>query len=190
MDQHISKICSTAHQQLYSIGKIRSYLTKSSTEKLVHALITSRIDYCNSLLYGLPASKLNRLQRVQNTAARLITKTRKRDHITPTLFKLHWLPIPERIEFKILLLVFKSKNGLAPDYLSELLIPYQPARALRSANQDLLTVPSYKSQYNRHSFSVVGPTLWNDLPHYIKDTSSINIFKSRLKTYLFNRYFN
>ena len=190
MDKHISNICSTAHLHLHSIGKIRSYLTKSSTERIVHALITSRLDYCNSLLYGLPASKLNRLQRVQNAAARLITRTRKRDHITPVLYDLHWLPIAERIEFKLLLLVFKVKNNLAPHYLSVLLKPYQPMRQLRSVDQELFTIPSVTSTYHRNSFAVAGPLLWNNLPFHVRSASTLEMFKSRLKTFLFNRHYH
>ena len=103
-DHQVGNICKKAYLAIRSIGLIRKYLNKSSAEKLVNSLVTSNLDYCNSLLYGLPSSKLKRLQRIQNTAARIIMRTRKYDHITPVLKQLHWLPISQRIEFKILLL--------------------------------------------------------------------------------------
>ncbi len=99
------------------------------------------IDYCNSLYLGISQSSLNRLQIVQNAAARVLTGARKREHITPVLQSLHWLSVRYRIHFKVLLLVFKSLNGLAPSYLSDMLMDHQPARTLRSANLRLLVVP-------------------------------------------------
>lgn len=93
----------------------------SSSKKVVHALITSRLDYCNSLYFGIDQCSVRRLQLVQNAAARLLTGTRRRDHITPVLSSLHWLPVVFRIQFKMLLLVFKSLHNLAPSYLTDLL---------------------------------------------------------------------
>ena len=110
----INNGCKSAFSQLYNIRKIRKYLTTNTSKTLVHAMITSRIDYCNSLLCGLPDNCLNKLQRVQNAAARLITGTAKLSHITPMLRSLHWLPIKQRVQFKMLILVFKAINGLSP----------------------------------------------------------------------------
>ena len=91
---------------LHKIGKIRQFLTKEATKQLVHALVISRIDFCNSLLYSLPDVHTNKLQRIQNSAARLITRTKCREHITPILKQLHWLPVKSRINYKILLLTY------------------------------------------------------------------------------------
>ena len=101
MLSHINKTCSSAFYYLYNMRRIRKYLSRSVTESLVHAFITSRIDYCNSLLYGLPNSHIMKLQRIQNAAARLVTGTPRFCHVTPLLFHLHWLPISYRIKFKI-----------------------------------------------------------------------------------------
>ncbi len=95
-------------------------LTVSDSEKLVHAFMTSRLDYCNALLGGCPASSINKLQIVQNAAARVLTRSRKYDHITPILQSLHWLPIKFGIGYKILLLAYKALNDLAPAYLTSL----------------------------------------------------------------------
>ena len=112
--------CKSAFSQLYNIRRIRKYLTMDASKTLVHAMITRRIDYCNSLLCGLPDNSLNKLQRVQNAAARLITGTAKFSHITLVLRTLHWLPIKQRVQFKMLILVFKAINGLALNYISNL----------------------------------------------------------------------
>ena len=96
------------------IGRVRKYINKSSTERLVHAFITSKLDYCNSLLYGLPSTVVQKLQRIQNTAARLFVKAKRTDHTSPILQQLHWLPVSERISFKILLPTYKTLNGYAP----------------------------------------------------------------------------
>ncbi len=159
---------------------------------MIHALVT--LDYCNSLYSGLPQSSLSRLQAVQNATARLLTGSKKRDHISPVLSSLHWLPVKFRVDFKILLFVYKAYliclSGCAPSYISELLVPYCPARALRSSSHLLLTVPRcrYKSKGDR-AFSVVGPKLWNGLPHHVRSAPSLDIFKSRLKSYLYSLAF-
>ncbi len=116
-------------------------LPEKSRETVIHAFITSRLDYCNSLLYGISKSQVARLQLVQNAAAKFLKNGRKFDHVTPILRALHWLPVHFRIEFKILLFVFKCLNNLAPNYLSDLLCPYNPSRSLRSSYLNLLTIP-------------------------------------------------
>ena len=117
---HITKTSSAAFYYLYNIRRIRKYLSKECTETLIHAFISSRLDYCNSLLYGLPAYQIQKLQRVQNSAARLVFHESKFCHITPLLRALHWLPVAYRIVLKILLLTFKAIHKLAPTYISEL----------------------------------------------------------------------
>ncbi|KAL6458600.1 hypothetical protein MHYP_G00320720 [Metynnis hypsauchen] len=140
-DAHITNITRTAFLHLRNIAKLRNALTLQDAEKLVHAFITSRLDYCNALLSGCPSKSLNKLQLVQNAAARVLTRTRKFDHISPVLSALHWLPVKFRIDYKTLLLTYKALNGLAPQYLSELLSYYEPSRLLRSQGAGLLLVP-------------------------------------------------
>ena len=142
LTDHVKKICVSCHYHLRNIAKIRRYLSEETAEILVHAFISSKLDNCNSLLYGFPKHLLNRLRSIQNTAARNVTlSTCKRfDHITPIMFKLHWLPLNYRIHFKILLLVYKCLNGLAPIYLSELLRYSISPRLLRSSSQNFLAV--------------------------------------------------
>ncbi len=121
---------------LRNIAKLQNMLSVSEAEKLVHAFMTSRLDYCNALLGGCPASSISKLQIVQNAAARVLTRSRKYDHITPILQSLHWLPIKFRISYKILLLAYKALNYLAPAYLTNLLSRYNPTHSLRSDTLD------------------------------------------------------
>uniref|UniRef100_A0A3Q2WLT1 Reverse transcriptase domain-containing protein n=1 Tax=Haplochromis burtoni TaxID=8153 RepID=A0A3Q2WLT1_HAPBU len=141
LDKQVSAVVRSSFYQLRLISKTRHYIPYKDLEKLIHAFVTSRLDYCNSLYCGLHSSLLHRLQTVQNAAARILTKTKKFAHITPVLADLHWLPVKYRIQFKILLFTFKITNNTAPSYLKELLNPYAPARALRSFSQLLLVQP-------------------------------------------------
>ena len=190
-DKQINSVVSTSFFHLRSIAKLKSFLLPKDLETLVHAFISSRLDYCNSLYSGITQSALSRLQLIQNAAARLITGTRKIDHISPVLATLHWLPVKYRIQFKILLFVFKALHGLAPDYITELLTPYSTSRLLRSTDKSLLFIPPTKLKTRGdRAFSAIGPKLWNSLPQTIRSSPSIDIFKTQLKTYLFSLAFN
>ncbi len=185
---HISHV--TAFFHLRNIAKLRNILTVSDAEKLVHAFMTSRLDYCNALLGGCPASSINKLQIVQNAAVRVLTRSRKYDHITPILQSLHWLPIKFRISYKILLLDYKALNDLAPAYLTNLLSRYNPTRSLRSQNFGLLVVPRIaKSTKGGRNFSYLAPKLWNSLPDNIWGPDKLSLFKSILDTHLFSQAF-
>ena len=155
----------------------------------MHAYITSRLDYCNALLKGLPEYLLYRLKKVQNTAVRIITLCDKQERITPLLKRLHWLPVPLRIDFKLLLLTYKIVNGLAPSYLCELLIPRNLPRELRSSSTCNFKIPQARTtSYGDRAFSIAAPQLWNDLPPEIREAPTLSSFKSKLKTHLFNKF--
>ena len=193
MKEHISKVSRTCYAYIRSISRIRKHLSQSDTEKLVHAFISSRLDQCNSLLIGLPNTVLEPLVRVQRSAARLIMKVRKFDPITKHIKDLHWLPIPQRIEYKILILTHRCLYGNAPSYLKCLVKWHVPKRNLRSKNSYELAVDfvkSFKCNYQDRSFVHVAPKLWNSLPVNIRSSQSLDVFKNRLKTYLFNIAFN
>ncbi|CAJ1053038.1 RNA-directed DNA polymerase from mobile element jockey [Xyrichtys novacula] len=188
---HIQQISRTAFFHLRNISKIRRILSQSDAEKLVHAFVTSRLDYCNSLLSGCSSKSLRTLQLVQNAAARVLTRTSRREHISPVLASLHWLPIKYRIEFKILLVTYKALNGQAPSYLDELVIPYFPSRPLRSQSAGLLVVPNVsKSSVGGRAFSYQAPLLWNHLPLEVRGADTLSTFKSRLKTFLFDKAYS
>ena len=190
MVTNISKCSSAAFFNIFNIRRIRKFLTYETAKILINSLVISRLDYCNSLLYGLPTIHLNKLQRVQNAAARLISNTSRFDHIIPTLMNLHWLPVKSRIDFKLLLIVFKALHGLAPDYLIELINIKSPSNYnIRSNREVLLEPPSVKTlaTLGDRSFASAAPTLWNSLPSYIREASSVDSFKRLLKTYLFKK---
>ena len=189
-NEHVLNICKSSFYHLRNISKIRKYLSPSTTEIIIHAFVSSKLDYCNALLYGLPNYLLSKLQHVQNAAARLISFSRKHEHITPVLFNLHWLPIKYRIAFKILLITYKALNNQAPSYIRDLLTPYIPSRRLRSSTQDLLLIPRFNLKtYGARSYSVAAPTLWNTIPQDIRNSPSVSVFKNKLKTFLFKKVF-
>ncbi|XP_070564524.1 uncharacterized protein [Ptychodera flava] len=186
--KHIIQTCQSIYLLIRRIGFIRKYLSQQTCLTLMYSTLSAKLDYSNSLLYGLPDSYIRLLQRAQNSAARLITKTRKRDHITPILKELHWLPVSYRIQFKILLLTYKSIHGLAPSYLAELIEVNTPSRSLRSSLQTTLKVPRTRlKSYGDRSFSYSSSILWNKLPAPLRSAPDIRTFRSLLKTHFFKR---
>lgn len=180
--------------QLRQIRLIKRCLPQESVHILVKAFVSSRLDYCNSLLYGISQGLLDKVQGLQNAAARLVTGKRKYDHITPVLRDLHWLPIRQRIEYKLSSVVHKCLHGQAPTYLSDVCIPVSslPARQnLRSAQAGSLYIPRFKTNMGSRAFNISGPTVWNSLPESLRDPHlSLPCFQNRLKTTLFNRAYN
>ena len=178
--------------QLRSIGRIRRYLDEDSTKTLVDALVLSRLDYCNSLFFGLPMKQIQRLQAVQNAAARLIYRMRKFDEVTGLLKKLHWLPVSQRIMYKLLITTYRCIHGLAPSYLSLHIVSYVPTRSLRSQNLGRIVVspPARLVHFGDRAFCQVAPKLWNDLDSSLRLAPSLTTFKRLLKSHLFDIAFN
>ena len=191
-DRHVAKVCSTGFFHLRNIMRIRKYLTHDAVCSVIHAFITSHIDYCNSLLGGLPSHLIKKVQRLQNAAARVVFNLKKHDHITLSLQQLHWLPVKYRIDFKVILLVFKALHNMAPTYIKDMIKRKQETRySLRSNKAILLQVPRFKCvTLGRRSFAINGPTLWNSLPHNIQTIESLDVFKKELKSYLFSKIAN
>ena len=189
MESHVNNVVKSAFHKLREIAYFRKYLTTDAAKTLIHAYVTSRVDYCNGLLFGLPNNLLHKLQSVLNTAARVVTMTRKFDSITPVLKNLHWLPVKFRVQFKVLLIVFKCLNGQAPVYLCNKL-RIKPPNHLRSSDGKILVVPASRIKlYGDRCFSVAGPKLWNALPKNLRNCSDIDTFKRMLKTHLFKMAF-
>jgi hypothetical protein len=192
LEKHINSVCRSCYGQLRQIGHIRKYLNTDATKSLVNSLVTSRMDYCNALLYGVPKTTLNKLQHLQNTAARIITGTSRFEHITPVLKKLHWIPVVYRVDFKILMQTYKALHDQSPIYLKHLLALYQPTRNLRSKNssKQLVVAKSRTVRYGERSFSSVAPKLWNALPDSIRDSKTVDVFKKSLKTHFFQKIYS
>ena len=189
MEDHVNNICKTSYFYIRLLGKLRKFLDKATGAMITHAFVTSRLDYCNSLLHGISSSLAAKLQHVLNTAARIVTGTKIGNHITPVLKSLHWLPVVQRIAFKTALLTFKVIHGLAPSYLCDLIKYRSTSRDLRSINDVLLDVPKFKSCIGSRAFVVSAPKLWNSLPYDLRTAESLISFKSKLKTYLFREAF-
>ena len=145
MNFHINKVCNASFYCLHNIRRIRKHPSRDSSETLIHAFVSSRLDYCNSLFYGLPQVQINKIQRVQNAASRLNLKQPKFCRVTLVLSQLHWLPIKYRTEFKILVMTFKAVHGVAPDYICKLISRKKSTGySLRSGKKVMLEVPRGK----------------------------------------------
>ena len=151
--------------------------------------MSSRLDYCNSLLYGIPEYQTRKLQRVMNASARLIYCAPKFFHITPLLAELHWLPVRARIHYKILLITYKILHGHAPKYLSYLISIQQPScySLRRNDNDPLLKRPIAKTKKTMgdRAFQIAAPLLWNNLPRSPREASNLESFKTIIKTVTF-----
>ena len=189
MAEHFQSLCRSGWFYLRQLRVIRSSLTRESAESLVHAFISSRLDYGNAVLSGIGSGLVKRLQLIQNAAARLVSIIRKFDHITPVLKEMHWLPVIQRIKYKIAMLVFKCLTSRAPGYLTTDCVTVASTagrRHLRSADSLMLVVPRSRTEVGRRRFAVVGPTVWNSLPQQLRETDcSLATFRRSLKTYLF-----
>ena len=183
MSTHISKLCFVAFYHLCNIRRIRNYLSQETTGTLVHAFITSRIDYCNSLLYGLPNNQLAKIQTVLSASAMLVCNAPRFCHITSIMRDLHRLPIRARINFKVLLLTFKALHCLAPQYLQCLSSSVKTScYNLRGSNTLLLDMPPVKSKatLGDRAFAVAAPSLRNSLHSDLRSITCVNSFKAHL----------
>lgn len=159
------------------------------TRTVACALVNSRLDYANAILYKTSKANIAKLQRTQNALARVVTYTKRSDHVRPVLEQLHWLPVDYRINYKVATLAFKVRSSGSPAYLSNVLNDYQPTRNLRSSNQLLLSTPAVRTEIARRAFSQAAPTVWNELPLNIRSADTFDHFKTLLRTYYFRLAF-
>ena len=190
-NDHIKHLRKTSFHHLRNIARLRPTLSLPAAEQLVHAFISSRLDYCNGLFIGIPGKTIQKLQYIQNSAARVLMRARKHEHITPILQSLHWLPISSRITYKILLLTHNCIHGHAPAYLKELITLQSTTRTLRSSNTLLLQIPSTRlSTMGDRAFCSAAPRLWNSLPLQLRAIQRLDSFKTGLKTFLFRKAYD
>uniref|UniRef100_A0A3Q2ZSJ5 Reverse transcriptase domain-containing protein n=3 Tax=Kryptolebias marmoratus TaxID=37003 RepID=A0A3Q2ZSJ5_KRYMA len=190
-NSHIRHLSKVSFLHLKNIARLRPSLSQPDAERLIHAFISSRLDYCNALLFGTSGKNLQKLQHIQNCAARVLMRRRKYDHITSVLNSLHWLPIKHRIHYKLCLLTYQCIHGAAPAYLSELLSLHATSRRLRSSTSFYcLHQPKTKlATMGDRAFQAVAPRLWNALPESLRAPQGVEAFKKGLKTHLFKQAF-
>ena len=185
MSSQISAVSRSLNYHLRNIGRIRCYIDKDTCNHAVRSLVISRIDYCNSLLYGITVKNT---QKLQNRAARLVFKVNQMEHTTPLLKELHWLPVNERITYKLLTFAYKSRHETTPLYIQNLLKThtFSDGMFLRShADGSLLECNRTHTSYGDNAFCNSVPALWNQLPVKLRTSPSLATFKSNLKTHLF-----
>ena len=189
-DQHVDNICRASFCHIRALRRIKNLVTTADLKTVATAIVSTRLDYCNSLLYGTSTSNIKKLQRVQNTLARLVTSSSSRCHVTPILADLHWLPVCSRIEYKVALLTFKTMTTQRPTYLQELVQLHRPARQLRSSDHCYLRDSGSKTVFGSRAFCHAAPTVWNSLPSTLTDafsSMSLNVFKRHLKTHFYSK---
>jgi Reverse transcriptase (RNA-dependent DNA polymerase) len=192
MRTHISHVLSSCYSALRQIRSIKRSLPAHALRTLVTSLVHSRLDYCNVVFAGLPACDLQRLQSVLNTAVRLVADSSRRDHVTPLLREYHWLPIKQRVDYKLCTMVHRCLYGDAPSYLGDLIVPNAVANTrtgLRSALSNAVAVPRTHSSLGDRAFAAAGPRAWNKLPSRLRSIESPDCFKRQLKTFLFDAAF-
>ena len=183
---HISAICSSCIYHIQDLWRIRRHLDLDSAKLLANALVSSRLDYCNSLLSGIAETDLTKLQRILNRLARVVTKSPPFTRSVPLLRSLHWLPVKYRVHFKICLLTYKALHEEQLVYLRSLIAISLPSRSLRSNRGITLSIPRIKTNTGARAFSSCASSLWNNLPLSVRSATSVATFSRRLKTYLFN----
>ncbi len=190
MKQHVNKVARACFYHIRRLKQIRRLLGPRVAASLVSAFVLSRLDYCNAILAGLPKSTIAPLQRVQNAAARLVARLGPHDHVSSAIRDLHWLPVQQRITYKLCLLMHLVHTGRAPSYLVDSVTATRDVGSrsrLRSANSHRYELPRTRRIFGEHGFSYAGPSAWNTLPSSLHELSNTSSFKRRLKTVLFTR---
>jgi len=183
--KHINSVSQSCFYHIKALRHIRHTIDTHTASLIAHALVNSRLDYANSILYGAPNNTVIKLQRIQNTLARVVLLSNRFTHSDSLLRQLHWLPIHCRIRFKLATITYNALSTSSPDYLATLIHRYQPTRSLRSADLQLLNLPASKTKFGSRSFRCSGPAVWNAIPLAVRNSPSISSFKNNLKTFYF-----
>ena len=186
-DIHINSVCKSAHYHIHALRHIRSFISDDMAKLVACSLVSSRLDYANSVLYGTSQKNITKLQKVQNLLARVVTNSKSSSH--NLLQHLHWLPVNHRIHFKIANITYKTLFSSQPTYLHSVLHAHQPPRSLRSSHANLLSVPFVRTALGSRSFSVAAPKIWNSLPLSLRSCTTPDTFRRHLKAYHFQLAF-
>jgi len=182
---HVNLISQSCHYHMKALRHIRHCLDNHTASLIAHALISSRLDYANSVLLGAPHYVTNKLQRIQNALARIVLQSDGLAHSEPLLQQLHWLPVHSRIRFKLATITYKALNTNSPQYLASLLQYYQPSCSFRSSDQHYLVPTSSSIDFGFRSFRCSAPAIWNSIPLEIRSSPTLDTFKRKLKTHFF-----
>jgi len=185
LSAHVASICKSSYFHIKALRHVRSSLPTDVCISLATAMIQSRLDYANSVLYNTSAGNINKLQRIQNTLARTIFQGQHDLPVADLIQNLHWLPIKNRISFKIATITYKLLQTEEPSYLFRLIAARETPRVLRSSNQCLLTQTRTRTTFGSRAFSCAAPQIWNSIPLTIRNSSTIKVFRNNLKTYYF-----
>jgi len=189
-DNHTKSVSQSCFYHIRALRQIRGALDNSTDATVASAFVSARLDYVNSILYGISTKQITRLQCVQNALATVVVPNRPLGSSSLHLLKqLHWLPVEWRIKFKIATLTFKALEIGQPPYLAQQLCAYAPTRALRSSTSKLLQVPHTNLRFGSPSFCASAPTLWNSMPRSIRFCESLTTFRQHLKTFYFQSAF-
>ena len=186
LETHTNQLVSSCYYSLRNISQIRKYLSIEQAEQLIHAFISSKLDFSNAILFGMPKHLINKIQRVQNAAMRFVTRKKKCQSVSEDLKLYHWLPVLERINFKVLCYIYKSLYGMAPKSISDLIHINTESRS----TGPILAYSDFHPMTNigKRAFSFFAPRLWNHLPFQLRSAPSIDTFKKQLKTFLFTNF--
>ena len=185
-DKQVNAVCRACNFHIRALWHIRHLLTSKFACTVACSIVGCRLDYCNAVLYGVNKTTLSKLQRVQNNLARVVLQVPRRTHADPLLYQLHWLPVEYRIIYKTALLTYKVRAQSSPTYLHSLLTDRRCSRTLRSSETPKLVVPRVRTVAASRAFRAAAPTVWNTLPHTLVTSTTVSVFKSRLKTHLFS----
>ncbi len=188
-NKHVQSLCKSVNYHTRALRHIRSSLSTDMARTVACALVNSRLDYANSILYGTSASNIAMLQRAQNALSRVVTYTRRTEHIRPVLRNLHWLPISYRIDFKVATLAYKVHATGSPAYLKSSVSDYTPSRDLRSSSLQFLATVQTRTAIARRAFSQAAPSVWNNLPYNVRTAETFERFKSSIRTHFYSRAF-
>jgi len=189
LSQHTKAVTKSCFYHIRALKQIRGSLDDLTIRTVSTALVSSRLDCANSILYGILSKHISRLQRTQNTLARVVSGKGRTECSSFILKELHWLPIDARIKFKIAKLTFKALNTGNPPYLASLLHQHNPCRSLRSASANLLSVTRCNLSFGTRGFRTAAPTVWNSLPPNVRSCKCLVTFRKHLKALLFQSSF-
>jgi hypothetical protein len=190
LDRHVTDVVSSCCYHTRALRHIRPLLTMDAAKTIACSVVAGRLDYCNALLSGTSAGNIDRLQRAQNALARVVCQAPWSASATELRRSLHWLPIRQRVVYKLAVLTFRTRSTGVPSYLASFIADYAPLRHLRSSDQLLLREMKISLTMATKVFSVSAPKIWNSLSYDCRSAPSINAFKSRLKTELFDIVYN